>query len=354
MTMTTPPKGTRTARTTPSRRGAVAACVLFAAATAASAEEVRIAGVDYLGDLPTRVADHKGLFAAAGLDAVVDYAASGRDNLRALRAGETDFALMSLTPLAIDLVADAQPNEPDDPIILASLVHSARLKQVVTLEGGPSEPRDLAGARIGLTRGTSAEFAWALFAAYHGIDAGTVAVVDTPIQQLPDGLSNGDVDAGVLWEPWTNRLRTDVDNRVRVFAGSNIYTAKWVLVARRELVDADPGRVRTLLSAYQAAIDLIQRDAAAIEGVYSDANGGESDALERNRASLLYGLNLDWSLLASLRQQTEWAISAGYGIEKPSTGVLARTDPRPLAALVPSAVGIPFIPVGEAPTERSP
>ncbi|MEF8833886.1 MAG: NrtA/SsuA/CpmA family ABC transporter substrate-binding protein [Halofilum sp. (in: g-proteobacteria)] len=352
--MTAPPIRTRAIRPRRPRRTAFAACVLCLVATAANAETIRIAGVDYLGDLPTRVADHEGLFAAAGVDAVVQYAASGRDALRALRAGETDFALMALTPLAIDLVADSDPRGPDDPVILASLVHSTRMKQVVALDRGARTPRDLAGSRIGLARGTSAEFAWSLFTAYHGIAPGDAEVIDTPIERLPGALKSGDIDAAMLWEPWTTRLRTELGDRLRVLPGSNIYTAKWVLVTRRELVDADPERAQTVLSAYQAAIDIIQRDVVAVDAVYAADRGGEADALQQNRSSILYGLNLDWSLLASLQQQTEWAINAGYAIETPSTDILARIDPRPLAACMPSAVGLPYTREDEGPQGRSP
>ncbi len=144
------------------RRAAQAATMIALSFTAAtSADEVRITGADYLGDLPTRVADHNNLFAAEGIDAVVAYSASGRDNLRALRAGETDFALMALTPLAIDLVMDPDPWGTDDPVILASVVHSTRLNHVVALgNGGPRKPADLVDGRIGLMRGTNAEFVW--------------------------------------------------------------------------------------------------------------------------------------------------------------------------------------------------
>jgi len=309
--------------------------------TAANADAVRISGVDYLGDLPTKVADHHGLFAAQGIDAVVEYGASGRDNLRALRAGETDFALMALTPLAIDLAADSNPREPDDPVILASIVHSTRLNQVVALAPDLDTPTKLSGSRIGLMRGTNAEFVWALFAAYHGIDPATVEIADRAINELPDALKDGEIDAAVLWEPWTSRLRFDVGDRLNTFAGSNIYTAKWVVVTRRDIANREPEQARAVLAAYDAAIDVIRRDPAVTAAIYAEEAGGIPHALREERSSVLYGLNLDWSLLASLRQQFEWAITAGYAGNEPQRDILARIDPRPLRIALPSAVGIP-------------
>lgn len=346
------------ARTRPvgPRRVALAAAMMAFAFTAVSfADEVRVTGVDYLGDLPTRVADHNNLFAAQGIDARVAYSASGHDNLRALRAGDTDFALMALTPLAVDLAADHDPREANDPVILASVVHSTRLHQVVALgDGGYLAPANLAGRRIGLMRGTSAEFVWSLFAAYHGLDPAGVEIIDGPIESLAGALAGGRIDAAVLWEPWTGRLRARVGDRLTEFTGSNIYTAKWVLVTRREFANEQPALARGVLRAYQAAIDVIRRDPDGTVAAYTAEADAESGNLQRHRDAILYGLNLDWSLLASLRQQFEWALEAGYGAATPERDVLARIDTRPLRAIVPSAIGIPYTDRGAGPLERRP
>lgn len=63
----------------------------------ALADPLRIGGVEYLGDLPTLVAERDGHFARYHADVNVIFSDSGRDNLRLLRAGEIDFALMAMT-----------------------------------------------------------------------------------------------------------------------------------------------------------------------------------------------------------------------------------------------------------------
>lgn len=149
----------------------MAAIALAAIATAASANPTRIADVDYPGGFPTRVANHKGLFKAEWVDAIVEYSALGRDNLCALRARQTDYALMGLTPLAIDLAWGADPREADDPVNLASLVRLIHLTQVAALDNATaSEAAELSGKRIGLMARTKAEVAWARISAWHGID----------------------------------------------------------------------------------------------------------------------------------------------------------------------------------------
>lgn len=323
---------------------------LLAPATMAERATVRIAGVEYLGDLPTRVAERTGLFADQRIDAAIEYGPSGRDNLRALRAGEVDYALMALAPLAIDLLADPDPRGPDDPVILASLVHSTRLNQVVALaDGGPASPAALAGARIGLMRGTNAEFAWSLFSAFHGLDPAGVTLVDRPVEELGEALTRGEVDAAVLWQPWTHRLGQRHQGDITEFAGSNIYTAKWVLVTRRRLAARQPGQARRLLAAYREAIRIIHDDPQRAGALYPEYEG--DGFLDAQRASILFGLGLDWSLLASLRQQLDWARRAGYRDAGVPQDILARIDAGPLRTLAPARVGIPSA-SGDSTAER--
>jgi len=307
-----------------------------------STQPVRIAGVIYLGDLPTVIADHENLFRQHGLDATVGFNHSGRDNLRRLRAGETDFALMALTPIVLDRLADATPGGPDDPVILASLVHSTRLNAVVARSAaGIETPQDLAGRRIALRKGTNAEFVWWLFAHFHGLAPDAVRLVDRPVQAVVDALGDGEVDAAVLWEPWLSRLLASSEEELRVFGGSNIYTAKWVLVTTRRSADEHPARARAVLAAYRDAIERIERDPEAAIRTYARRADVDEAILRKNWQALDHELNLQWSVVATLQQQLDWAERSGRHIRAGPVAVLDLIESAPLRAVDPTRVGVP-------------
>jgi len=312
------------------------------AGAADSAQPVRIAGVIYLGDLPTVIADHENLFRRHGLDASVGFNHSGRDNLRRLRAGEIDFALMALTPIVLDRLADATPGGPDDPVILASLVHSTRLNAVVARPAaGIETPQDLAGRRIALRKGTNAEFVWWLFAHFHGLAPDAVRLVDRPVPAVVDALRDGEVDAAVLWEPWLSRLLASSEEELRVFGGSNIYTAKWVLVTTRRSADEHPARARAVLATYRDAIERIERDPEAAIRTYARRADVDEAVLRENWQALDYELNLQWTVVATLQQQINWAEHSGRRPRATPIEVLGLIDPAPLRAIEPTRVGVP-------------
>jgi ABC-type nitrate/sulfonate/bicarbonate transport system substrate-binding protein len=272
----------------------------------------------------------------------VSYEFSGKRNLELLRAGGTDIALMALTPLVLDALADPDPGRPDDPVILASVVHATRLNQVVTLaERKIERPAELAGRRVGLMEGTNAEFVWWLFAAYHGFDPDSTILVDQPIESLLDAVVGGGVDAAVIWEPWTSRLRERVGDRLRLFSGSNVYTAKWVVVALRSFVERQPERARAVLAGYRDAVEFIDREPGAAMRLYADHDDVPVAMLEPSWDDLIYELSLDWSLIATLQQQLDWGRSAGYATSGADPEVLALLHPGPLQDVAPGSVSVP-------------
>lgn len=320
----------------------LAAVAAVPAVAAEAGDPIRLRGVLYLGDLPTQVADARELFARHGLSVEVDYEETGRESLQALRAGETDFALMSLTPLVLDRLAHPGPDGGDDPVILTNLVHSTGLKRVVTLaDNGIETAADLAGRRVGLARGMNTEFLWWQFAIYHRLDPASVELLELPIEEVPAALDERRIDAAVVWEPWVIRMEQQAGEPLRLLAGSSIYSARWVLVTTRRMARERPDLCRTLLAVYREAIDVIERHPQESLQSYVDRAGIPREGVERLREEMLYGLGLDWSLIGGLRQQAQWAVDAGHVAVDAEPRLLSWIDAGPLRSLVPTAVGLP-------------
>lgn len=298
--------------------GAVIAVAPVAAAPA-TASPVRLQGAEYLGDLPTLLADVRGLFAEAGIE--VSYGRSGKAALDRLRAGEIAFATMAMTPLVLDLLRDGDPGDADDPVVLANLAYSTEINHVVTLAsgaGGP--PLSTVPASVGLAAGTNAQFLWHLFAAHHGLAPGEVPVVDLPIDALPAALADGRVAAAVVWEPWTSRLRRRHGERLRVLDGSRLYTVRWLLVTRRAVVRERPELCHAVLDAYRAAVVRAEAEPAAARALFARRWEVPADVVAGIDALPIYDVTLDWTVFTSFRRQLAWARRAGEaGVETPAS-----------------------------------
>ena len=338
-------------------------CDVFTAATAtllagsvvahsSLGAEVRIAGAAYLGDLPTHVAERRGLFADEGLQANVHYSESGKQNLARLRADETDFALMALTPLVLDRLADSDPGQAGDPVILASLLQSSELTAVLARPGaGMERPGDLAGRRIGFERGTNTEFVWWLFEQVHRIDRDSVDIVPLSFANTAAAVFSKRVDAVVLPEPWASRLQARhqrVEGRpIQRFHTRNLYAGRWVIVTTRRFVREHAEACRNVLAAYHRASEWIERSPNEAISIYADSIDTSRSLLTERWQALDYDINLDWALVSSLLEQFRWARASRFAEADEQPGVLELIDPGPLSELVPASVKIPGAATGE-------
>ncbi len=313
-----------------------------------SRDGIRLSGVTYLGDLPTLIAEEEGFFASQGLDIDVIRRDSGRDNLKALQAGHTDFALMALSPLVLDRLATIGPSRPNEPVILASLVYSARLNHVVVKRAGRvRQPSDLEGKRVGLMKGTNSEYLWWLFSIYHRLDSSRVTVVDIPAADQPEALMAGEVDALVTWEPWTSRLANRAEGAIQTLAGSELYAENWVLVSTRETASQRADAVLRILQAYRDAIDFIQTHPVQSREKYAEFMDLDPETALRESRLPHFGLNLDWSLLFDLQQMVQWAEKAGKTERFEAPNILSWIEPELMRRLLPLHVGIPSLDLAE-------
>jgi len=263
-----------------------------------------------------------------------------------LRAGETDFALMALTPLVLDRLADPDPGGPDDPVILTSLLQTNALTAIVAgPDSGIERPADLAGLRVAFERGTNTEFVWWLFEQVHQIDPSSIETASIPFSETPEAVASGRVDAAVMPEPWASQLETRLKangrSPVRRFDTRNLYAGRWVLVTTRRHVLQRGEACRKLLAAYRKAVEFIERAPADAISIYAENTGATDSILAERWEALDYDLNLDWALIASLQEQLRWARDVG----KPDAGaplrVLELLETGPLREVRADAVKIP-------------
>lgn len=323
---------------------------LLSLVAAANADEptdtVRIAGAVYLGDIPTAVAEKFGTFKSRGIQAKVVYSASGKQSLAKLRSGEADFALMALTPFVLDRLADTDPDGPDDPVILASLVHSGELTQLLVRDdAGINRPADLGGKRVAVQCGTNTEFALWLFMQFHNIEARSIRKVCIDFGQTARALREGSVHAAVLPDPWTFEASAadSAEDALAMeeFDLRQIYTGTWVIVTSRHLVDEHLAQSSNVLAAYLDAIDLIEHQPDKALEAYNGREFVPHPVTREQWEALDFDVTLTWALISALRQQFEWARITGAENGDSPMEILSLIDPRPLYQLQPHRVDIP-------------
>jgi ABC-type nitrate/sulfonate/bicarbonate transport system substrate-binding protein len=174
----------------------VAIVLLAAAANAARADDkIRLSiGIDpsmaiYL------VAKEAGIFNKHGIDAEIIKAESGGAALEMTVAGQTVGATTTELP---GLRARSKGAKVVIPAVVAT---SAQWYGVVAARQ-VTKPADLIGRKVGVHKGTAAEYYYTQFVARHNLPADQIKVIYVASQEMVPALLRGDVDAYFTWEPW--------------------------------------------------------------------------------------------------------------------------------------------------------
>src|SRR4051812_10612314 len=198
------------------RRAAVAAAAVASLAVAvsflahhATPIRVRIGTAPQVIASAVHIAAVCGEFARQGLDVEVVEFPSGKQALEAMLAGRTDATTVAETPL-IACALDRRPV-----VVWATIAESRRSVALVARgDRGIAGPATLAGKRIGVPRGTTADVYLRAFLELYGVDPASVVLVDLAPQDIGERIAVGDIDVACVWEPLSSRVERMLEHPV--------------------------------------------------------------------------------------------------------------------------------------------
>lgn len=279
------------------------------------------------------VAADEGLFARHGLSVTISDYTSGPAALAALRAGAVDIAETAEYPLATALL-NGEP--------LAVVATNDKFENdylVARPDRGIARPADLRGKRVGLARGTIAEFYFARLLELQGIPAVDTTVVDLRPETVVAALAAGEVDAIVTWQPYVGQAQRAVSGAV-VLPVQSSQAVFGVLVADTAWVQAHgDGLERFLLALWEAEEQLVRNPDAA-QAIVARRLGYDAAYLAGVWPQHRFGLSLDQPLIMAMKDEAEWMIRNGLTTTTQLPDFTYSIDSAALEAAKPGSVNL--------------
>ena len=155
----------------------------------------------------------------------------------------------------------------DMPTILATamgttwIVGLAKQTSTAVVAKGNIPVRGLAGKRIGYVPDSSAHHTLLQGLATAGLGEQQVQLVALRVDEMPDALERGDIDAFAAWEPGPSIALGRSDKNHVVFRGQSTD----YFVVEREFVKRSPKAARHLIAGFLRAIEWMRRSPANLE-----------------------------------------------------------------------------------------
>ncbi len=248
------------------------------------------------------IAFMKGFFYAEGLDVTPQPHEFGRLALNSLLEGKADLATVADTPIMFAVTGGKKIYT----ISMMATVNKATAI-IARKDRGISMPSDLKGKKIGVPRGTTAEFFMDSFLSTRGIGRKEVKIVDMKPNEMPDALLKRQVDAVSTWNPALKDAEKALGDNGSVFYDETIYRDIFCVAASQEFVKEHREAIRKVLKALISAETFIKQDPQESRRIVTKFVKIDRALLDEIWDLFDFKVTLDQSLLVSLEDQTRWA-----------------------------------------------
>lgn len=298
-------------------------------------EKIRLAVNDWAPSAPLYVADEKGYFKDEGLDVTFQSYASGYLAYVATMSGRADFATVADTPIANAAVR----GEPFTVVATISQIGSPD-SIVARKDRGILTDADLKGKRIGVAKGTSAEFFLHVYLTTRYISPKEVRIVGLPADKVVDALVNGSVDAVCTWTQYTVVLQRKLGAKTLLLNDPDIYTMSWNIAATRQFVGSHPESVKKLLRALLRAEKFIKEHPLEARSITAKRTTTDARELEKRWSNYTFETALDQSLILNVEDQARWVLGKEPSSKGKAPNLLDFVYADGLKAVRPEAVTI--------------
>ena len=295
-------------------------------------EKITLAAAEYLVGTLVYVAEDQGYFEKNGLDVTIKGYGSGKACADALINGEADISTSA------GFVFVSNSFEHTDLKVLGTVATKQVKELVARKDKGITTINDLIGKNIGVTKKSGAEFQLGVFLTFNGISQQDVELVDLKPSEMLEAISNGDVDAVFVWNPYLYNIKKELgENIVSWHGGEDFY---FVLLTKEDWIENNPAAAERFIKSVLEAEDYIKDNSEEAKEFVKNRFDYESDYIDYSWPKQEFAVILEQAMLITFEDQARWRIKQGLTDATEVPNYLYYIYMDALEKVKPEAIGI--------------
>jgi len=295
-------------------------------------EKITVAAAEYLTGALIYVAEDQGFFEENGLDVTIKGYGSGKACADALINGEVDIS----TSAGFVFVSNSFDYTD---LRVFGTVATAQVKELVARKDrGITTIDDLPGKKIGVTRKSGAEFLFGVFLTLNALSYEDVELVDLKPSEIVEAISNGDIDAGFTWDPYTYNIKEELGENVISWPGGEDFY--FVLLTKEDWIENNPAAAERFIKSVLEAEDYIKDNSEEAKEFVKNRFDYESDYIDYSWPKQEFVVTLEQAMLITFEDQTRWRIKQGLTDATEVPNYLDYIYMDALEKVKPEAIGI--------------
>ena len=295
-------------------------------------EKITVAAVEYLTGALVYIAEDQGFFEKNGLEVTIKGYGSGKAAADAFIAGEADISTSAGN------VFVSYSFELTDLRIIGTVATKQIKELVARKDKGISIINDLIGKRIAVKEKSGAEFQLGVFLTFNGILQEDVELVYLKPSEMLDAISNEEVDAVFVWDPYLYNIKKELgDSVVSWHGGEDFY---FILLTKEDWIENNPAAAVRFIKSLLEAEDYIKDNSEKAKEFARDRFDYESEYMDYNWSKQEFTVILEQAMFITFEAQARWRIKQGLTNTTEVPNYLDYIYLDALEEVKPEAVGI--------------
>lgn len=282
------------------------------------------------------VAAEKGYFRERGVDVEIKRYPSGKLALMGMFAGEVDVAAVADMPIT------SNSFKRDDFAVFGQIAWTGQgAWMIARKDAGIQKPQDLRGKRVATQRNSAVHFFLSMFLLKHGIGEDEIDLVFMKAIELPEALSEGQIDAFSMRNPFINDAKTLIGDQALEMVDPKVYRQTFNLVALKQCFEEDTTAIEQFLKALaDAEVLVIANEEEAVKAAVAQFGPEREKEVRADWKNFRFSLTLGQELIVTLEDQARWSITQSPELGPEIPNYFRIVDTRPMMAVKPEAVSV--------------
>jgi len=286
------------------------------------------------GDSLILLAEIKGIFKKNGVTVKIANYKAGKYAIEDVLKGKIDIA----TPSDTAFVA-ASFDHPELRII-ANLGYLDIQKFLVSKEAQINNPSDLNGKTIGITKGTSSEFALYNYITLNKIKEKDFAVLDLTPVQIISYIDTKKIDGFILWEPYIFNAKKELKTELLEIVNWKSPEISTLLVTKETITQRKSKEFEAFIFSLKEAEDYLNKNNDEAKLIIRDRIKANDDYINYAWNNLHVSLELSQGLIFVLEDIAKWRINKKLTDKKTMPNYLNYFDFQYLEKVKPDSITI--------------
>ncbi len=248
------------------------------------------------------LAESQGMFTDNGLNVSVNYYSSGAAAFNAALAGKANLSVCAEFPF----VGAAFAKQPVS--IIASIDKFENEYILARTDHGIKTPEDLKGKKIGVVKQTTAEFYLGRFLDLHGMSIRDVDLVSISPASSNQAISNGSVDALIIWQPFADQIQRNVSG-LESWPAQSDQPCYGIVSARDDWLLHNASASERFLISLSQAEDYLVNNPVNAESIIKEKMGYNDTYMSVIWSKNNFQLDLDQGLVVAMKDEANWMIT---------------------------------------------